>query len=90
MQAMARIENEEHPQNHRPPVIVGRFRDLTEAELAKGVLESAGIESFLADDNIVAVAWHYSNAVGGIKLFVRAENAETARELLQQYFPNHL
>ena len=34
-------------------VMLRQFRDLPEALLAKGALESAGIESFLADDNMV-------------------------------------
>src|SRR5690348_14442874 len=32
-------------------VTVGKFRDLSEALLAKGMLESAGIECFLADQD---------------------------------------
>ena len=86
---MTKIDYEDHAESHLPPVMVGRYRDLPQAAIAKGVLESAGIESFLADDNIVGIAWHYSNAVGGIKLFVRAEDAEAAQELLQQDVPNH-
>src|SRR4029077_18975842 len=34
-------------------VTVRKFRDLPEALLAKGSLESAGIECFLADENLV-------------------------------------
>jgi hypothetical protein len=34
-------------------VTIRKFRDLPEAQLAKGSLESAGIECYLVDDNMV-------------------------------------
>ncbi len=61
--------------------MIRRFRDLPEALLAKSILESAGIESFLGDENIVRIDWFYSNLVGGIKLLVRAQDAETASKV---------
>jgi hypothetical protein len=45
-----------------------KFRDLPEALLAKGALESAGIESQLVDDNMIRMDWFISNLLGGIKL----------------------
>jgi len=65
-------------------VVIHRYRDLPDATLAKSILESAGIESMLVDDNMVRMDWFYSNLVGGIKLFVRVEDAEAAGELLDQ------
>jgi hypothetical protein len=58
------------------------FRDVPHAYLAKGLLDSAGLESFLFDANIVWADWFYSNAVGGVKLRVREEDAAEALELL--------
>ena len=52
-------------------VMIRQFRDLPEALLAKGSLESAGIEAFLVDDNMVRIDWFLSNLLGGIKLSVR-------------------
>jgi hypothetical protein len=52
--------------------------------LAKGSLESAGIECFLADENLVRLDWFISNFIGGIKLRVRPEDAENARKLLDE------
>lgn len=69
------------------PVMIRRYRDLPEASIAKSVLESAGIESFLADENLVRLDWFYSNLVGGIKLFVRQEDAEEALKVLGQAVP---
>ena len=66
---------------------IRQFRDLPEALLAKGFLESAGIECFLADDNIVRMDWFISNFVGGIKLQVRPPDAEAAVEVLNQPIP---
>jgi hypothetical protein len=68
-------------------VILRQYRDLPEALLAKGSLESAGIEALLADDNLIRLDWFYSNLVGGIKLKVRAEDAEAANEILNQPIP---
>jgi hypothetical protein len=49
-------------------VTLRQFRDLPEALLAKGSLESAGIQAYLADDNMIRMDWFYSNLLGGIKL----------------------
>ena len=65
-----------------PPI--RQFRDLPEALLAKGCLESAGIPCFLRDDNMVRLDWFISNFIGGIKLCVRPEDVQTARELLDE------
>jgi len=69
------------------PVIVGRYRDLSTASIAKSILDSAGMESFLADDSVIRLDWLYSNAMGGIKLLVRDEDAAAARELLGAQIP---
>jgi hypothetical protein len=65
-------------------VNIRQFRDLPEALLAKGSLESAGIECFLADENLVRLDWFISNFIGGIKLRVQAEDAERALKLLDE------
>jgi hypothetical protein len=65
-------------------VTIRQFRDLPEALLAKGSLESAGIECFLADDNLVRLDWFISNFIGGIKLNVRVQDAGNAQKLLDE------
>jgi hypothetical protein len=52
--------NSEFP-DKRNLVVLRRFRDLPEAMLAKGKLDSEGLESFLADDNTVRMDWLWSN-----------------------------
>ena len=71
-------------------VTLRQFRDLPEALLAKGSLESAGIQAYLVDDNMIRMDWFISNLLGGIKLKVRAEDAEVASEILNQPIPEVL
>ena len=68
----------------RKLVMIRQFRDLPEALLAKGSLESAGIECFLRDDNLVRLDWFISNFVGGVKLCVKPEDVQNARKLLDE------
>ncbi len=53
-------------------------RDVLDAQVALGKLESEGIECSLANENLVGVAWTYSNAVGGIEVQVAADQAPAA------------
>jgi hypothetical protein len=69
------------------PEILRRYRDLTDALVAKSILDSAGIESFLADDNLVRMDWLYSNLIGGVKLLVRPQDTGAANELLDETVP---
>ncbi len=71
-------------------VTLRQFRDLPDALLAKGSLESAGIQAYLVDDNMIRMDWFISNLLGGIKLKVRPEDAEAASEILNQPIPEML
>jgi hypothetical protein len=71
-------------------VSVRRFRDLPEALLAKGSIESSGIECFLTDDNMVRMDWFISNLLGGIKLAVNQEDVEAAIAILDEPAPQIL
>ena len=68
-------------------VTLQHFRDIPEALLAKGKLESAGIPCVLADGNTVRMDWLLSNAIGGIRLQVQKEDVESARALLNEPIP---
>jgi hypothetical protein len=72
------------------PVTLRQFRDLPDALLAKGSLESAGIQAYLVDDNMIRMDWFISNLLGGVKLKVRPEDAEAANEILNQPIPEIL
>ena len=69
-------------------VLLRRFRDLPEALLAKGKLESAGVPCFLADDNMVRMDWFISNLLGGVKILVDAEDFTEASRLLNEPAPD--
>lgn len=64
-------------------VTIAQFTSLPEAGIARGVLEGAGLECRLADEGTVGVAWHLSNAVGGVKVQVDAADEEEARRILE-------
>ena len=64
------------------PVVLRRYRDMPTGFVAKSVLDNAGIECFLQDDNVVRMDWLCSNAMGGIKLWVREKDTKDAEELL--------
>ena len=76
--------NQEHGFDLRKLVTIRQFRDLPVALLAKGSLESVGIECFLRDDNLVRLDWFISNFIGGIKLCVRPEDAVKAQSVLNE------
>jgi len=69
------------------PVLLRRYRDLPEATIAKSVLESAGIDCVLADDNLIRLDWFYSNLIGGIKLLVHRGDLQSAETVLEQSVP---
>ena len=72
---------------HPQLVTVARFRDLPEAILARGRLQSAGIDAFLADENYIRMDWFMSNMIGNMRLQVREDDAESAKEILGQQVP---
>jgi hypothetical protein len=61
-------------------VTVGTYTTPWEAQLARARLESEGIDSRMADENLGRLG--LSNAVGGVKVLVWSEDAEAARALL--------
>jgi hypothetical protein len=68
-------------------VTVQRIRDLSEAIVARSLLESAGIEVYLFDENFVRLDWQMSNFVGGMRLQVKAGDEAEARAILAQPVP---
>ncbi|MDB5050360.1 MAG: hypothetical protein JWO30_3431 [Fibrobacteres bacterium] len=60
-------------------VQAGNYSHLIQAELAKSILTGLGIDSELFNGKIDG---YYNNAVGGIRLMVKREDLETAKEAL--------
>lgn len=54
-----------------------------EADLVRGLLESHGIASFVADSNVARLISLYSHALGGIRVRVSAADREAAELVLQ-------
>jgi Putative prokaryotic signal transducing protein len=75
---------DEESAEFRNLVVIRTFWNLLEAELAKGLLDSAGVEAFLFDDNMVRLDWFNANALGGVKLRVDASNVEAANRILNE------
>ena len=65
-------------------VVARTYTQGLEAQLACSVLHAAGLEARVHDEYTVAAEWRYSNAIGGVKVVVRAEDLATARELLEK------
>jgi hypothetical protein len=65
-------------------LVIRRFRDLPDAFLFESMLDSAGVECFLAEENTIRMDWLWSNLLGGIKLCVRKSEADEASSLLEQ------
>src|SRR5712691_9722613 len=68
-------------------IVLRRFRDMPDAFLFGSILDSAGIECYLADENTIRMDWFWSNLLGRIKLCVRKRDAESASSLLEQGVP---
>jgi hypothetical protein len=71
-------------------VTVQQYRDLAEAQVAKGVLDSAGILCCLRDENAVRLEWVWSNLLGGVRLQVNEQDREAAQEVLAQPIPEQI
>jgi hypothetical protein len=59
-------------------VVLSTFRSVTDAQIAKGILDAAAIESTIRSDN----AGGLYPALDTADLLVRADDAERAREAL--------
>lgn len=64
--------------------LIGSYQYSSEAIIFKGKLESEGIEVFMRDNYTVDTNPLYSNAVGGVKLFVNREDYSKAKEVISQ------
>ena len=63
-------------------VTILNFENVAQAHIYKSKLESEGIHVFLKDENMMGVYPVYNLSVGGVKLQVRAEDVEAARQIL--------
>lgn len=66
-------------------VTVGTFTGPIEAHLAKGRLEVEGLPAFVVHEHHIWANWSYSQALGGIKVQVIAEDAVRAAMILKAH-----
>ena len=63
------------------------FYSLHEADVAKGLLDSCGVERILYDEHMHRVHPLTAEVTGGIRLQVPTEDLEVAKELLKEFKP---
>jgi len=68
--------------HHADLVVVKTFGSRAEAELAKSVLEDAGIQSMIQADTAGGMREHLAWSGAGFKVFVREEDVPAARDAL--------
>jgi hypothetical protein len=69
-------------ETNNPWIEVASCAFLHEAELLKSVLENAGIEAILPDEHTLGVDPGLTPAFGGVRVFVRAEYLDRARDVI--------
>ena len=83
-------DDESEPGKQKPVqklVTVRRYRDLSEAIVARSVIQGAGMFCFLQNENMVRLDWQLSNFIGGIRLQVAESDAAIAEEILSAPVP---
>jgi len=65
-------------------ITIATFTNPLEAHIVRGRLEAEGIDTSVAHEHHIWANWFLSTALGGVKLQVKPEDAQRAREILQQ------
>ena len=63
-------------------VPIARYVGSLEGEIARIHLAEAGIEGYLENAELITWLWYLSNAFGGVRVFVAAEDADAATAIL--------
>jgi len=69
-------------------VTIGWGYGLSETAVAISCLEAAGVRVLAHSGQVVATAWHWTHALGGVELRVPRPQALFARELLADAAPD--
>ncbi|MFP4382187.1 MAG: hypothetical protein ACLFUS_16925 [Candidatus Sumerlaeia bacterium] len=64
------------------PLLIASFTQPMEAHMARIQLDAEDIPSYIADENLATIQPLYSDAIGGVKLFVPRSHARRAAEIL--------
>jgi hypothetical protein len=71
-----------------PLTTIRRYRDLSEAIVARSLLQSSGIDAHLCDENLIRLDWQISNFIGGLRLQVETVDETDAIALLDAPIPD--
>jgi len=85
--ALQQAASEKTDESGNVPEVLRVYRDMPQALTDRMVLEGAGIQCYLFDENIVRLDWLWSNLLGGVKLVVRKKDVEESERLLRQSVP---
>lgn len=66
--------------------VVATFQEPEGAHLLRAFLASHGISAHLFDEHLVQMVWHYSNAIGGVRVMVADDELEEATQCTRDYF----
>ena len=73
------------PSEDRGLVTLSTAPDLAAARMMQGLLQSAGIDCFIPDENLLSQASCLGGIVGGLRVQVRAADRERAQTMLDDY-----
>lgn len=62
---------------------IATFSKPEEAHMLRLRLEAGGVPAYIQDENMVQTDWLYSNAIGGVRVQIEEEDADRAKEILQ-------
>jgi len=63
--------------------LIAQLSKPEDAHLLRMRLEAGGVEAFIQDEHTVSTYWLYSNAIGGVRVEVKDEDLDKAREILE-------
>ena len=66
------------------PVLAKVFTDPNEANLCKVQLDLNDIEHYEENENTSTMNWLYTNAIGGIKIFIDEKDVEKAQKIFDR------
>ena len=67
-------------------VVISKYSFPLDAHIAKASLESEGIPAYIADEHTINMQWLYSDALGGVRLYVLEEFETEAKAILALNF----
>lgn len=67
-------------------IVVSKYSFPLDAHIAKASLESEGIPAHIADEHTINMQWLYSDAIGGVRLYVPEEFEIEAKAILALNF----